>query len=80
METLKQYMATLTPEEKKVFAQSCGTTLNYLRKVMSTGKPMGPEICAQIEIHSGGKVTRKSLSPNNWQKIWPELLHPNHAC
>lgn len=41
MEALKKYMATLTPEEKKLFAMNCGTTLNYLRKVMSTGKPIG---------------------------------------
>ncbi|MDM3434569.1 YdaS family helix-turn-helix protein [Citrobacter sp. Cb034] len=79
METLKTYMANLTPEEKKQFALNCGTTLNYLRKVMSTGKPIGPEICAQIEIHSGGEVSRKSLKPNNWQKIWPELLRHNHG-
>jgi len=79
MEALKTYMANLTPEEKKQFALNCGTTLNYLRKVMSTGKPIGPEICAQIEIHSGGVVSRKSLKPNNWQNIWPELLRHNHG-
>lgn len=73
MDTLKQYMANLTPKEKLDFAERCGTTLNYLRKVMSTRSVIGPEICVQIEIHSGGAVTRQSLNPENWGRIWPEL-------
>ncbi|KMK23120.1 antirepressor protein Cro [Pluralibacter gergoviae] len=73
METLKKYMADLSPEQKRVFAERCGTTINYLRKVMSTGSVIGPEICVQIEIHSAGAVSRKSLNPDNWERIWPEL-------
>lgn len=80
MKTLNAFMAGLTPLEKKEFAINCGTTINYLRKVMSTGKPIGPELCAQIELHSGGAVTRKSLRPENWQKIWPELEGADHAA
>lgn len=34
---------------------------------------IGPEICVQIEIQSGGVVSRQSLNPENWQRIWPEL-------
>ena len=73
METLKRYMASLSPKQKRAFAESCGTTINYLRKVMSTGSVIGPEICVQIEIQSGGAVSRQSLNPENWQRIWPEL-------
>lgn len=73
METLKLFMAGLSPNEKKAFAERCGTTINYLRKVMSTGSVIGPEICVQLEIHSGGVVTRKSLHPETWERIWPEL-------
>ena len=73
METLKRYMASLSPRQKRDFAESCGTTINYLRKVMSTGSVIGPEICVQIEIQSGGAVSRQSLNPENWQRIWPEL-------
>ena len=75
MEALKKYMASLSPKEKIVFAELCGTTLPYLRKVMSTNSSIGPEICAQLEIHSGGAISRKELNPQNWARIWPELSH-----
>lgn len=75
METLKQYMSRLTPKQKRAFAERCGTTINYLRKVISTGSVVGPEISVQIEIHSQGAVSRKSLNPENWDRIWPELKH-----
>lgn len=31
------------------------------------------EHCAQIEIATGGEVTRRELRPHDWQSIWPEL-------
>lgn len=79
MEALKKYMAGLSPREKADFAERCGTTLPYLRKVMSTNSAIGPEISTQLEIHSGGVVSRKELNPQNWERIWPELKGSNHA-
>jgi len=73
MEALKIFMAGLSPKEKVAFAEQCGTTLNYLRKAMSTKSVFGPEICVLIETHSGGVVSRKSLNPESWDRIWPEL-------
>lgn len=29
---------------------------------------------AQIELWSGGNVTRQELFPDCWEKVWPELL------
>jgi DNA-binding transcriptional regulator YdaS (Cro superfamily) len=29
---------------------------------------------AAIEAATGGLVTRKELFPNDWQRIWPELI------
>lgn len=80
METLKLFMAGLTAEEKKAFAEKCGTTINYLRKVMSTGGNIGPEICVQIELHSGNKVSRKDLYAGDWKRIWPELEETTTAA
>jgi len=79
MEALKQFMSGLTPKEKVDFADKCGTTLNYLRKVMSTKSIIGPEICVQIEIHSAGAVNRKDLNPEGWEFIWPELKDRDNA-
>lgn len=31
------------------------------------------EHCAQFEIATGGRVTRRDLRPSDWGRIWPEL-------
>jgi DNA-binding transcriptional regulator YdaS (Cro superfamily) len=30
--------------------------------------------CAAIEAHTGGEVRRWDLRPNDWHRIWPELI------
>ncbi|MDS1141738.1 helix-turn-helix domain-containing protein [Pusillimonas sp. SM2304] len=32
------------------------------------------EQCAAIERATGGAVTRKDLRPDDWHRIWPELV------
>jgi len=29
--------------------------------------------CAQMEVVTGGAVTRIEMRPNDWHRIWPEL-------
>jgi DNA-binding transcriptional regulator YdaS (Cro superfamily) len=33
-----------------------------------------PENCVSLEQATGGVVTRRDLRPDDWQKIWPELI------
>jgi len=33
-----------------------------------------PAHCAQIEIATKGVVTRRELRPDDWHRIWPELV------
>ncbi len=73
MEILRQYLKTLKPAEKIDFAARCGTSLNYLRKAISKGQIIGPELCVQIEKESSGIVSRQKLNPDKWAQIWPEL-------
>ncbi len=35
--------------------------------------------CAAIEQATAGKVTRRDLRPDDWQRIWPELATPDSA-
>ena len=35
--------------------------------------------CAAIEQATGGKVTRRDLRPEDWQRIWPELADAKAA-
>lgn len=40
----------------------------------SRGVPL--ERCVEIENATGGEVTRKDLRPDDWEKMWPELVEP----
>ncbi len=36
-------------------------------------RPIPIERCTEIEMVTGGAVTRRDLRPDDWQRIWPEL-------
>ncbi|GHZ87291.1 helix-turn-helix domain-containing protein [Vibrio cholerae] len=74
MDELKVYLKSLKTSERHAFAKRVGTSLSYLRKVMSIQQTnLHPLTCALLEKESNGKVSRKSLRPDDWQLIWPEL-------
>lgn len=43
-------------------------------------KPVPVERCAAIEQATAGKVTRRDLRPDDWHRIWPELITPDHPA
>lgn len=71
---LIDYLNFLPVIERSEFAVSCGTTVGYLRKACSMGQLIGPETCVAIEQVSAGRVTRTELRPDDWARIWPELI------
>lgn len=73
MEELRIYLNALSLSEQRIFADTCGTTIGYLRKALSKNHELGPALCVLIEKASDGKVTRKDLHPTDWESIWPEL-------
>lgn len=80
METLRNYLNALSLERQRVFAASCGTSLEYLRKAISKKQKLGAALSVLIETNSGGSVSRKNLHPDDWEKIWPELDHKKSAA
>lgn len=38
------------------------------------GSLIQPEHCAAIEVATGKKVRRWHLRPDDWHRIWPELI------
>ena len=44
----------------------------------SDRKP-SPENCVSIEVATGGQVTRQDLRPDDWHRIWPELVKAEAA-
>ncbi|MBB3142218.1 hypothetical protein [Halomonas organivorans] len=55
-----------------------GTTRAYLKQIAYGHKPASPEIAVRVEVASYGAATRKSLRPDDWHVLWPELLS-SHA-
>lgn len=74
MQRLRDHLNSLPATDQSLFARRCGTTVGYLRKALSTGQVLGAELCTQIEIASDGAVRRWHLRPDDWHRIWPELI------
>ena len=74
VQILRDYINSLPAESRATFAERCGTSLGYLRKAVSVGSTLGPELCAAIEAASNGEVRRWHLRPADWPLIWPELV------
>lgn len=66
METLKQ---AVEAKGLKVSADLLAVTPQRLSNWMERGVPV--EHCASVEAELG--VSRKTLRPDDWQTIWPEL-------
>ena len=74
MEELRKYLNSLSAEEQSAFAKRCKTSVGYLRKAISQKELIREKTCTYLELESGGQVSRKSLRPDDWQSIWPELI------
>jgi len=77
MEQLLAYLKGLPDDESRAaFAARCETTYGHLRNIGydKTGRKCSPELAALIDINSGGRVRRWSLRPNDWHRIWPEII------
>lgn len=72
---LRAYLKTLAPLEQVAFAVRSGTTLGYLRKVLSTGQKIGEGLCINLDRESGGIVTCEELRPDvDWAYLRQQPL------
>ena len=78
MEKLRFYLNGLPVELQHEFAGRCKTTIGYLRKAISIRQKLDTGLCTDIERESGGAVRRWDLRPDDWRRIWPEIIaHPD---
>lgn len=78
MDALKSYLKSLgSTEEQEAFAARCGTSLSYIRKVLSLsdkpkprGKRFGESLAIKFELESGGAVSCQDIRPD---VDWPHL-------
>ncbi|MGL4573270.1 MAG: transcriptional regulator [Burkholderiaceae bacterium] len=72
---LKAYLKLLPDESaREKFAKDAGTTLGHLRNVSYGLRAPAAELCTQLEAASHGALTRRGLRPDDWYRIWPELI------
>ncbi|KAF3997513.1 transcriptional regulator [Glaciimonas immobilis] len=64
MEKLLKHLNSLSKVGRIQFATACGTTEGYLRKAVSIGQRLNPELCINIERESRGEVRCESLLPD----------------
>lgn len=67
MEKLREFLNSIPPDDQVSFAQSCGTTIGYLRNAISLKKTFGSSLCIAIDENSNGLVRCEDLDPSaNW--------------
>lgn len=75
MDSLKTYLKGLgSDEDRERFAVACGTSLGHMRNASYGLKPLAPSVCMQADLLSLGAVKRWETRPDDWHRIWPELI------
>lgn len=69
--TVKQALKDLGIKQEDV-AKKLGISKAAVSAWNRNGVP--PKHCPEVEAMTGGKLTRKQLRPDDWQKFWPEQV------
>lgn len=82
MPTLKTFLNGLERGGVAAFAEKVGIGRVYLSQLAARqdGREPSPELCVLIEAASSGAVTRRDLRPEDWWRIWPELVTAEHPA
>lgn len=79
---LRAFLDSLPRGGVTAFAGQIGVHTVYLSQLAGRqdGRVPGPELCVLIESATGGAVTRRDLRPDDWWRIWPELVTDEHPA
>lgn len=66
-------MLKISAHRRKEIAEAAGLGEAYLYQILTGRKPAPVHLCTDIEIASGGELTREALRPDDWVRYWPEL-------
>lgn len=61
-------------------AQRLGVTKAAVHQWKDAARQVPLEHCAAIEQATDGEVTRRDLRPDDWHRIWPELVTADHPA
>lgn len=72
--TLASVVMNMPAPDRKALAEKVGVDEQYLYQCMTGRRAMKAEEAVRIERDSGQKVRRWHLRPDDWHRIWPELI------
>jgi DNA-binding transcriptional regulator YdaS (Cro superfamily) len=64
MEALRTYLKSMPTPAQVAFAKRCGTSLNYLRKAISTGQKLRESLVIDMERESAGALRCEQVRPD----------------
>lgn len=76
---LIEYLNSLPADRRIYLAACCRTSFDYLRQIGYGNRSCTPLIAVCLERESKGIITRKSLFPDDWAILWPELAEQGAA-
>lgn len=71
---LTNYLKPLSPMERADFALEVGTTVAHLNNVKYGLRTASAALTRSIATRTGRQVAEWDLRPDDWWKIWPELI------
>lgn len=71
---LSEYLQKSPRGELLRVSREIGSHSPDVSRWASGDRPIPIDKCWPIEQATNGEVTRKDLRPDDWERIWPELL------
>lgn len=78
MSTLRTAVETLGGQA--ALAAAIGVKQQHVWNWLNRPGNVPSEHCAAIELATKGVVTRRHLRPEDWHRIWPELVTENYPA
>jgi DNA-binding transcriptional regulator YdaS (Cro superfamily) len=70
---LREYITT-NPGAATRLATALRVSPSYLSQMCRGHRPIPVETCVLLEVLTERQVRRWNLKPENWHRIWPELI------
>ena len=79
---LRDYLDKLPRGGASGLALGLGISTVYLSQLAARQdqREPSPELCVRFEDATAGAVTRRDLRPDDWHRIWPELVNKDHPA
>lgn len=80
--TLDEYLSQDGAESTVALAARLTANPDQVRqwRYSHGGRLPSPAKCVDLERVTGGQVSRRDMRPDDWHRIWPELITHDHPA